>query len=314
MTMDDQQWLTERLRQHEPHLRGVAYRMLGSANEADDALQETWLRIRDQDPAGIDNMQAWLTTVVGRVCLNMLRARRGRREELSSFQVPDPVVTFGDTPDPEQETVLADSVGLALLVVLDSLSPAERVSFVLHDVFAVPFVEIATVLERSEAAAQQLASRARRRVQGAPEPESDLRRQREVVDAFFAAARDGDFDALVEVLDPDVELRIDGGLLRREASVALRGAEAVARHTTTYARLHPSVLPAIVNGGAGAVVAPGGHVFAVMAFTVSRGRVSQIDALADPARLARLDVSVPPSADSRDGSRRRRAPRARRRR
>lgn len=312
--MDDQQWLTERLRQHEPHLRGVAYRMLGSANEADDALQETWLRIRDQDPAGIDNMQAWLTTVVGRVCLNMLRARRGRREELSSFQVPDPVVTFGDTPDPEQETVLADSVGLALLVVLDSLSPAERVSFVLHDVFAVPFVEIATVLERSEAAAQQLASRARRRVQGAPEPESDLRRQREVVDAFFAAARDGDFDALVEVLDPDVELRIDGGLLRREASVALRGAEAVARHTTTYARLHPSVLPAIVNGGAGAVVAPGGRVFAVMAFTVSNGRVSQIDALADPARLARLDVSVPPSADSRDGSRRRRAPRARRRR
>ena len=298
MTMDDQQWLTERLREHEPHLRGVAFRMLGSVNEADDALQETWLRIHDQDPAGIENVQAWLTTVLGRVCLNMLRARRGRREDLSTFHVPGPVVTFSDTVDPEQETLLADSVGLALLVVLDSLSPAERVSFVLHDVFAVPFVEIASVLERSEAAAQQLASRGRRRVQGASEPESDLRRQREVVDAFFAAARDGDFDALVEVLDPDVELRIDGGLLRPEASVVLRGAEAVARHTTTYSRLHPSVLPAIVNRAAGAVVAPGGRVFAVMAFTVSQGRVSQIDALADPARLARLDVSVPPTGEA----------------
>lgn len=290
--MDEREWLTERFHGHRTHLRAVAYRMLGSVSEADDAVQEAWLRIRNQDPAGIENMQAWLTTVVGRVCLNMLRSRRARREELSSH-VPDPVVSFRDGPDPEHEALVADSVGLALLVVLDSLSPAERLAFVLHDVFAVPFADIATVLDRSEAAAQQLASRARRRVHGAPEPDQDLARQRQIVDAFFVASRDGDFDALIAVLDPDVELRIDGGALRQDASLVLRGAEAVARHTATYSRLHPFVRPALVNGAAGAVVTPGGRLFSVMAFTVTNARITQIDALLDPERLAGLDFSLP---------------------
>jgi RNA polymerase sigma factor (sigma-70 family) len=188
--MDEREWLTERFEQHRPRLRGVAYRMLGSVTEADDALQEAWLRIRDQDLAAVENMQAWLTTVVGRVCLNMLRTRRARREDLSDVHVPDPIVSFGESDDPEQEALVAESVGLALLVVLDALSPAERLAFVLHDVFGVPFADIATVLDRSEVAAQQLASRARRRVRGSPEPDADLARQREVVDAFFAASRD----------------------------------------------------------------------------------------------------------------------------
>ena len=299
MTVDEGQWLTERFQQHRSHLRAVAYRMLGSVSEADDALQEAWLRIRDQDPASVENMQAWLTTIVGRVCLNMLRSRRARPEQLSDFHVPDPVVTLRDGVDPEQEALLADSVGLALLVVLDALSPAERLAFVLHDVFAVPFADIATALDRSEPAAQQLASRARRRVQGAPEPDSDLVRQREVVDAFFAASRAGNFDALVAVLAPEVELRIDAGL-GKEASLVLRGAEAVAGHTATYAKLYPSVTPAIVNGAAGAVVAPDGRLFSVMAFTVTNGKITQIDALADPERLAQLDLPVPPIEDTRE--------------
>jgi RNA polymerase sigma factor (sigma-70 family) len=298
VTVDERQWLTERFEQHRPHLRGVAYRMLGSVSEADDALQDAWLRIRDQDPASVENMQAWLTTVVGRVCLNTLRSRRARREQLWDFHVPDPVVTLRDGVEPEQEALLADSVGLALLVVLDALSPAERLAFVLHDVFAVPFADIATALDRSEAAAQQLASRARRRVQGAPVPDPDLMRQREVVDAFFAASRDGDFDALVAVLAPEVELRIDAGP-GKEASLVLRGAEAVAGHTATYAKLYPSVRPAIVNGAAGAVVAPGGQLFSVMAFTVTNGKVTQIDALIDPERLAQLDLPLPPIQDLR---------------
>ena len=293
--MDERDWLTERFQQHRGHLRAVAYRMLGSATEADDALQEAWLRIRDQDPGSVENMQAWLTTVVGRVCLNMLRSRRARREELSEVHVPDPVVTLGDTVDPEQEAILADSVGLAMLVVLDTLAPAERLAFVLHDVFGVPFADIATVLDRSEAAAQQLASRARRRVQGSPEPDADLARQREVVDAFFAASRDGDFDALVAVLDPDVELRIDGGVLREEASLILRGADAVAAHTATYSELYPFVRPALVNGAAGAVVAPAGRLFSVMAFTVTNGKITAIEALVDPERLAQLDLHLPGS-------------------
>jgi RNA polymerase sigma-70 factor (ECF subfamily) len=209
--------------------------------------------------------------------------------------VPDPVVILGDTVDAEQEAILADSVGLAMLVVLDTLAPAERLAFVLHDVFGVPFADIATVLDRSEAAAQQLASRARRRVQGSPEPDADLARQREVVDAFFAASRDGDFDALVAVLDPDVELRIDGGVLREEASLILRGADAVAAHTATYSELYPFVRPALVNGAAGAVVAPGGRLFSVMAFTVTNGKITAIDALVDPERLAQLDLHLPGS-------------------
>jgi RNA polymerase sigma factor (sigma-70 family) len=287
--MDERDWLGERFEQHRAHLRAVAYRMLGSTSDVDDALQEAWLRIRDQDPESIENMQAWLTTVVGRVCLNMLRLRRARSEELSAH-VPDPVVSFDESAGPEHETLIAESVGLALLVVLDTLSPAERLAFVFHDVFGVPFAEIAAMLDRSESAAQQLASRARRRLRGVPEPDPDLARQRRVVDAFFVASRDGDFEGLLAVLDPDVELRIDGGLLRKDASLVLRGAEPVARHTATYSRLSPFVRPALVNGAAGAVVAPGGRVFAVMAFTVTNDQITQIDALLDPERLARLDL------------------------
>ena len=292
--MDEREWLTERFEQHRPQLRAVAYRMLGSVGESDDALQEAWLRIRDQDPGTVDDMRAWLTTVVGRVCLNMLRSRRARREELS-VHVPDPVVGF-EEDDLERETLQAESVGLALLVILDTLSPAERLAFVLHDVFGVPFADIATALDRSESAAQQLASRGRRRVRDSPEPDRDLARQRRVVDAFFAASRDGDFDALLEVLDPSVELRIDGGVLRAEASLVLHGADAVAAHTATYSKLYPFVRPALVNGAAGAVVAPPGGVFSVMAFTVTKGKVAQIDVLLDPERLEQLDLTIPPTA------------------
>ncbi|HUA45144.1 MAG TPA: sigma-70 family RNA polymerase sigma factor [Solirubrobacteraceae bacterium] len=292
--MDEREWLTARFEQHRPHLRAVAYRMLGSVTEADDALQDAWLRIRNQDPASVENMDAWLTTVVGRVCLNMLRSRRARPDGVPDTHVPDPVVSFSDGVDPEHEALLADSVGLALLVVLDALSPAERLAFVLHDVFGIGFADIATALDRSEAAAQQLASRARRRVRNSPEPDADLARQSEVVDAFFAASRDGDFDALVAVLAPHVELRVDGGVLRRDASVALRGSEAVAGHTATYAKLYPFVIPALVNGAAGAIVAPGGRLFSVMAFTVTNGRITAIDALLDPERLTRLGLKIPP--------------------
>jgi RNA polymerase sigma-70 factor, ECF subfamily len=289
--MDEREWLTERFEQHRPHLRAVAYRMLGSLSESDDALQEAWLRIRDQHPTSVENMQAWLTTVVGRVCLNMLRSRRARREELS-VHIPDPVVSL-EEEGPEHEALLAESVGLALLVVLDALTPAERLAFVLHDVFGVSFAEVAAALDRSEAAAQQLASRARRRLRNSPQPDRDIAEQRRVVDAFFAASRDGDFDALLEVLDPDVELRIDRGDLRAEASLALHGADAVARHTASYSQLYPFVKPAIVNGAAGAVVAPRGRVFSVMAFTVTNGKIVQIDALLDPERLAQLDLRIP---------------------
>jgi len=292
--VEERERLTERFQQHRSHLRGVAYRMLGSVSEADDALQEAWLRIRDQDPRSVENMRAWLTTIVGRVCLNMLRARRARREEFSDVYVPDPVVSLEDSADPEQEALVADSVGLAMLLVLDALSPPERLAFVLHDVFGVPFADIAAVLHRSEAAVQQLASRARRRVHSSPKPDPDLARQREVVGAFFAASRDGDFDALVAVLDPDVELRIAGGVLREEASLILRGAQAVAAYSSTYSKLYPFVRPALINGAAGAVVAPAGRVFSVMAFTVTNGKIILIDALVDPERLGKLNLAIPP--------------------
>jgi len=293
--MDERDWLSERFQQHRSHLRAVAHRMLGSVADADDALQEAWLRIQNQDAEGIENLRAWLTTVVGRVCLNMLRSRRARREEPSGVHVPDPVVTFVDAANPEQEAMLAESVGLALLVVLDALTPAERLAFVLHDVFGVSFADVATTLERSEAAAMQLASRARRRVRRSPEPDWNPARQRSVVDAFFAAARDGDFEALVHVLHPDVVLRIDGGRLRRDASVVLEGAKAVAAHTTTYSKLHPHIVPALVNGTAGAVIAPQGEPYAVMAFTVSNGKIARIDALLDPERLRQLQLpALPP--------------------
>jgi RNA polymerase sigma-70 factor (ECF subfamily) len=226
----------------------------------------------------------------------MLRTRRAGLEQLSDVYVPDPVVSFEDSADPEQEALISDSVGLALLVVLDALSPAERLAFVLHDVFGVPFTDIADVLHRSQAAAQQLASRARRRVHGSPTPDPDLARQRQVVDAFFAASRDGDFEALVAVLDPGVELRVDGGVLREKASLMLRGAQAVAAYSATYSKLSPSVRPALVNGAAGAVVAPAGRVFSVMAFTITNGKITRIDALVDPERLGQLSLTLPPRA------------------
>lgn len=239
-------------------------------------------------------MREWMTTVVGRVCPNTLRSRRSRREEPCPH-VPDPVVSLEDSVDPEHEALLAESVGLAMLVILDTLAPAERLAFVLHDMFEVPFDEIARLLDRSPAAARKLASRARRRVQGSPEPDSNLARQRKVVDAFFAASRDGDFDALVAVLDPDVELRIDGGALREEASLVMRGAYPVAGHTATYAKLYPFVRRVLVNGSAGAVVAPHGQLFSVMAFTVVNGKITQLDVLLDPERLAQLDLDTPGS-------------------
>jgi RNA polymerase sigma-70 factor (ECF subfamily) len=287
--MDERDWLTERFAEHRPRLRGVAYRMLGSLGEADDALQEAWLRVSRADTREVANLAGWLTTVVARVCLNMLRARESRREDPLDTHLPDPVVT-GEAADPEREALLADAVGLALLVVLDSLTPAERLAFVLHDLFAVPFEEIAPVLGRSPAAARQLASRARRRVRGAaPVPDPDLGRQRAVVDAFFAAARDGDLDALVAVLDPDVVLRADGGA-RTHQTVTLHGARAVADRAVTFGSLAPLARPALVNGAAGVVVATGGRTLSVMAFTVVEGRVAAIDVLADPERLAALPV------------------------
>jgi RNA polymerase sigma factor (sigma-70 family) len=291
--VDEREWLAERFEEHRTHLRAVAYRMLGSVSEADDAVQEAWLRLSRSDGREIENMGGWLTTVVGRVCLNMLRSRRTRREDSLEVHVPEPIVSREDGVDPEHEALLADSVGLAMLVVLETLSPAERLAFVLHDIFGVPFDEIGPMVDRSPAAARQLASRARRRVQGeAPAPDPDLGRQREVVDAFFAAAREGDFDALVAVLHPDVVLRSDGGTARPGATHVVHGAEAVGRRAMTFARLSPFVRPALVNGAAGVVVAPRGRVFSVMAFTVRDGKIVAIDGLADPERLKELDLTV----------------------
>ena len=291
--MDERTWLAERFEENRPHLRAVAYRMLGSLSDADDAVQEAWQRLSRADTGAVDNLPGWLTTVVARVSLNMLRTRRTRREEPLEVRVPDPIVTPEPGIDPEQQAVLADSVGLALLVVLDTLTPAERLSFVLHDMFAVPYEQIAPMLDRSAVATRQLASRARRRVQGrAPVPDPDLGRQREVVDAFFAAARDGDFDGLVAVLDPDVVLRADGGAARTRPTAMLRGARTVAENASTARKLAQFVRPALVNGAAGAVVTVNGKLFAVMGFTVADGRIVAIDVLYDPERLAGLDLTV----------------------
>jgi RNA polymerase sigma-70 factor (ECF subfamily) len=290
--MDEHEWLAERFEEHRSHLRAVAYRMLGSLSEADDAVQESWLRLSRSDASDIENLGGWLTTVVARVCLNMLRSRDTRREEPMSAYVPDPIISREGELDPDDEVILADSVGLALLVVLETLAPAERLAFVLHDMFAVPFHEIAPMVGRSPTAAPQLASRARRRVQGAAAaPDPDLTRQREVVDAFFAAARDGDFDALVAVLHPDVVLRSDGGAVRPGASFVMRGAQNVAESALTFARLSPFVRPALVNGAAGVVVAPHGRPFSVMGFTVRDGKIVEIDGIADPERLQKLDLA-----------------------
>lgn len=289
--MVDDEWLAERFEEQRPHLRAVAYRMLGSLTEADDAVQEAWFRLSRSDTGAIENLAGWLTTVVARVALNMLRARKAKREEPMEGRVPDPIVSPQEGTDPEHEALLADSVGLALLVVLETLAPAERVAFVLHDMFAVPFDEIASITGRSPAAARQLASRARRRVQAqAPVPDPDPARQRSVVDAFFAAARRGDFDALVAVLDPDIVLREDGGTERPDVSAVIRGASAVAGRALTFSRLSPYVRPILVNGAAGVVVAPGGRPFAVMAFTVTDGKIVEIDVLADPERLSEIEL------------------------
>jgi RNA polymerase sigma-70 factor, ECF subfamily len=291
--MGDHDHLADRFDADRARLRTVAYRMLGSLSEADDAVQEAWLRLSRADASRVENLGGWLTTVVGRVCLDMLRSRRNRREEPLDVHMPDPIVSRENDIDPEQGALHTESVGLALLVVLETLDPAERLAFVLHDMFAVPFDAIAPILGRSTTAARQLASRARRRVRGAaPLPDTDLSRQREVVDAFFAAARDGEFDALVAVLDPEIVLRSDGGVARPAATVLVRGAAAVAGQALAFGRLHPFVRPALVNGVAGVVVAPHRRPFSVMAFTVRGGRIVEIDVLADPDRLRQLDLAV----------------------
>ena len=281
--------VTEEFEQHRQHLQAVAYRMLGSASEAEDAVQEAWLRVARADTDGVANLGGWLTTVVARICLDMLRARRARREDYVGSWLPEPVVVSVEN-DPEEQAVLADSVGLALLVVLDTLTPAERLAFVLHDMFGMPFEEIAPIVDRSEAATRQLASRARRRVHGAtPALDPDLREQRRVVDAFLAAARGGDFDALLEVLDPDVVFRLDTGGIVPRARPPVEGAEAVAaRVLERGSRLAGLARPAIVNGAAGLIVAPGRRPFAVVGFTVVNGRIAEIDVIADPAKLRRL--------------------------
>jgi RNA polymerase sigma-70 factor (ECF subfamily) len=285
--------LAERFEAHRTHLRAVAYRMLGSLSDADDAVQETWLRLSRAGTSGVENLGGWLTTVVGRVCLDMLRSRASRREEPLELYVPDPVVSGMDGIDPEDEALLTDSVGLALLVVLDALAPAERLAFVMHDMFAVPFGEIALLLGRSPNTAAQLASRARRRVQDAATPTADLTRQREVVGAFLAATREGDLDGLLAVLDPDVVLRADAGAQAAGASKMVRGARTVAEQALTFSRLAPFSEPALVNGTVGLLTARHGHPIAVMGFTITSGTIAEIYILADPARLRRLGLAIP---------------------
>jgi RNA polymerase sigma factor (sigma-70 family) len=290
MTQPDD--LAQRFEAHRPHLRAVAYRMLGSVAEADDAVQESWLRLSRSDASQIANLGGWLTTVVARLCLDALRARRARREEPMGVHVPEPIVSSAAGLDPEQEVLLADSVGLALLVVLETLTPAERLAFVLHDAFAIPFDEIAPIVGRTPVATRQLASRARRRVQGASaEPDGDPASQRLVVDAFIAASRAGDLEGLVAVLDPDAVVRADFGS-RATASGEIRGARAVAEQAMLFRRLAPGARRALVNGSPGGVVFVEGRPYAVLGFTVRSGRIVEIDILADPARLARLDLTV----------------------
>jgi len=288
VTVNEREWVAEEFEGARPQLRAVAYRMLGSVSEAEDAVQEAWLRLSRSEAGEIENLRGWLTTAVGRVCLDALRTRRARREEPLGTWLPEPVVSIGDEADPEDEALVAESVGLALLVVLETLSPAERLSFVLHDMFAVPFDEIAEIVGRSPDATRQLASRARRRVRGgARAPDVDLARQREVVNAFLAASRAGDFEALVAVLDPDVVFRVDQGPTRDRAPVT--GAAAVAsRILARGSRFAPFARPAIVNGAAGVVVVPGRRPIAVVGFTVVHGKIAEIDLVADPEKLRAL--------------------------
>jgi RNA polymerase sigma factor (sigma-70 family) len=299
--MDDSEWLAGRFEGHRPHLRAVAYRMLGSLTEADDAVQDAWVRLSRSGAADVENLGGWLTTVVARVCLNMLRSRNLRREEPFAVHLPDPVISPEAGVQPEEQALLADSVGLALLVVLDTLTPDERLAFVLHDMFELPFKQIAPVVGRTPAAAKQLASRARRRVKGAEIPaDPDLARQREVVDAFFAAARRGDFDALVEVLHPDVLVRVDGGDQNPEASMRLQGSAAVARQAAMGIR-HllggpgAGLQRVLVNGSAGAIITLNGQPVTLMSFTVTDGRIAAIGGIADPGRLRRIWGPPPPT-------------------
>lgn len=289
--MHDEDWLAERFEDHRGHLRAVAYRMLGSLNEADDAVQEAWLRLARTDADGVQNLGGWLTTVVARVCLDMLRSRRSRREEPMGPHLPEPIVSREDQEHPEREVLLADSVGLALLVVLETLTPAERLAFVLHDMFGVPYAEIAPIVERTPEAATQLASRARRRVRGAaPGPDVDLAQQRKVVDAFRAATQDGDFDALLAVLDPDVVVRLNHGAV--PGSVESRGARAAAEGALTFSRLAPrDAVPVVVNGVAGVLAVRNGVPLSLACFTVRGGKITAIDILTDPEQLQRIDLS-----------------------
>jgi RNA polymerase sigma factor (sigma-70 family) len=291
--INEHEWLVERFEQERPHLRAVAYRLLGSLSEADDAVQESWLHVSRSDSRSVTNLGSWLTTVVARVCLDMLRSRAARREEILEGHLPDPIISREEGMDPEQEVLLAESVGLALQVVLETLEPAERVAFVLHDIFAMPFDEIAPLVGRSPMAARQLASRARRRIQGAtPVPDADLAHSRAVVDAFFAALREGDFAALLAVLDPNVVVRADHGALPLGAPREVRGARAAAEGASMFARFAGFAQPVLVNGAVGVVAAPGGQPYAVMGFTVRQGKIVEIDILADPTRLRQLDLSV----------------------
>ena len=291
--MDENAWLAERFEEQRPRLRAVAYRMLGSLSEAEDAVQDAWLRLSRADANDIRNLGGWLTTVVARVSLNMLRSRRSRPEEPLGIHVPDPIIDRVDDADPEHEALLAESVGLALMVVLDTLTPAERLAFVLHDIFAMPFDQIAPIVERSPEAARQLASRARRRVRSTtPASDADLKTQWEVVDAFLAAARDGDFEALVAVLDPDVVLRADGGAMPGSLSREVRGPKVVAGQALSWSRVDLSMRRALINGAPGLVATLNGRPFSVGAFTVRGGKIVEIDILADPARLAQLDLTV----------------------
>src|SRR4051812_11949347 len=291
--MDERDPLTERFEEQRTRLRAVAYRMLGSLSEADDAVQEAWLRLRRTDAGAIEHLDAWLTTVVARVSLNMLRSRRTHREEPLDVVLPDPIVDRADGTDPEHEALLSDAVGLALLVVLETLTPAERLAFVLHDMFGVPFDEIAPVVDRSPDAARQLASRARRRVRAErAEPDAGLEAQREVVEAFVAASREGDFRRLVEVLDPEVVLRADFGPNAPIPFREVRGAEAVAGQAEMYSRIGLELHPVLVNGAPGFVALRDGERFSVGGFTIRGGRIAAMDILADPARLSRLDLTV----------------------
>lgn len=290
--MDQHDGLAERFEEQRPRLRAVAYRMLGSLSDSEDAVQEAWLRLSRADAAVVSDLGAWLTTVVARVCLDMLRARRARREDYLESWMPEPIVSLDEHADPEQEALIADAVGLALLVVLETLTPAERLAFVLHDMFAVPFEEIAPIVDRTPAATRQLASRARRRVQGSsPDPDTDLAGQRAVVDAFLAASRAGDFEGLVAVLAPDAVLRVDAGLAGARAAGPVTGAAEVARRVLAQGRPRAHLArPAIVNGTAGLIVGAPGRPTVIVAFAISGGRISEIDLIADPAALARLAV------------------------